>query len=342
MQAVDPGVMTFQVGPEHTQPPGELFQAAIVDGGLAFTQVVHQQVTDGAAGKLVPFDQLLWRALASSAQLTQPVRRGRAEYPGRAQRPVAGGAVSRGGTMHAGLGIQQLKEIAERDVGEHAALGGHHDRGPLHRVIAGRGGRGHARIAVAYRPQPCQSLAVAACGHGAGKVSVPAAARRQPGQRGPHHVSGDHRDQCRSQPAGAARARDVPAARPPGGQLPPADPGLLGAAGQPSLLPAVTVLPFQPVQQHDLPAMAPARGTAAQQILHLVPAPPGGRPVRRRRPRREAGPRGPVTREPGRRGRPRRAGHHRPSPNRTSSDSGRYPGAGDGRARSRAWRTCPA
>ena len=144
--------------------------------------------------------------------------------------------------MQAGFGVQQLKEIAEGDVGEPAALGGHHDRGPLHHVIAGCGRCGHPGVAVAYRPQPREALTVAACSHCAGKVSMPAAARRQPGQRGPHKVGGDHRDQRRRQPAVPPRARDVPAARPPGGQLPPAGPGVLGAAGQPSLLPAVPVL----------------------------------------------------------------------------------------------------
>ena len=125
---------------------------------------------------------------------------------------------------------------------------------------------------------------------------MPAAARRQPGQRGTHHVGGDHRDQRRSQPAGlrAPGMSRLPA--PPGGQLPPAGPGPLGAAGQPSLLPAVTVLVLQPVQQQALPAtpvlrarrpagLAPGRGHAGWPASPQPPAAAGSGPARPGNPR---------------------------------------------------------
>ena len=47
-EAADAGMMAFQVGPEQpAQHVGQRVQAAVVQHGLAFLQVFHQQVTDG-------------------------------------------------------------------------------------------------------------------------------------------------------------------------------------------------------------------------------------------------------------------------------------------------------
>ena len=137
VQAADAGMMGFQIRPEHAQAAGELHQAAVVHRGLAFPQVVHEQVTDGLAGELVTVDQFLGRALPRSAQLAQPGRRCRAEDPHLAEQPVAGGAVTSGRTADVGLGVQQLKEIPDGDAGHHAALGGQDDRSPAQRAGPG-------------------------------------------------------------------------------------------------------------------------------------------------------------------------------------------------------------
>jgi hypothetical protein len=108
VQAVDAGMVGFQVGPEHAQPAAELLQAAVVDRWLAFAQVVDEQVADGPAGELVTVDHFLGRALSRGAQLAQPGRRCRAEDPRLAQQPVAGGAVASGRAVHLSLGVQQL------------------------------------------------------------------------------------------------------------------------------------------------------------------------------------------------------------------------------------------
>jgi hypothetical protein len=55
-------MVLFEVGPEpHRQVAGEHLQAGVVHGGLAFPQVVHEQVPDGPALQLVAVDELLRR-----------------------------------------------------------------------------------------------------------------------------------------------------------------------------------------------------------------------------------------------------------------------------------------
>lgn len=106
VQAVDAGMVGFQVGPEHAKLAGQLFQAAVVHRWLAFAQVIHEQVTDGLAGELVPVDHLGRGALARGAELAQPGRRCRAEDPHLAEQPVAGRAVASGGAVDVGFGVQ--------------------------------------------------------------------------------------------------------------------------------------------------------------------------------------------------------------------------------------------
>jgi hypothetical protein len=64
VQALDARVMPLQVGPEQVaQEVREGFQAGVVQRGLAFPQVVHQQVADRAAGQGVSVDELIGCAL---------------------------------------------------------------------------------------------------------------------------------------------------------------------------------------------------------------------------------------------------------------------------------------
>ena len=245
VQAVDAGMMVLQVGPEHAQLAGQLFQAAVVHRRLAFAQVIDEQVTDGLAGELVPVDHFLGRALAGGAQLAQPGRRCRAEDPCLAQQPVAGGTVAAGRAVHPGLGIQQFQQIPDPDIGQRAAPGGQDDRGPAQRVAAGC--FRHGRVAVAYCPQPREPVRVADRGDGAGQLAVITSAGRQPRQRRPHDVGADGRDQRRDQ-RGYRRDRVPGPPQPVARQLPPSGCGSVGAAGQPALLPAAAILSGQPVQ----------------------------------------------------------------------------------------------
>src|SRR6266508_1303025 len=86
-------------------------------------------------------------------------------------------------------------------------------------------------------------------------------------------------------------------AQPPGGYLAPFAARGVGSAGQPALLPAVSRLVLQPVQQHCQPASTVALAgrvvqgewRAGQQPPHLITPCPGGRPVRRPGACRESG-----------------------------------------------------
>ena len=86
----------------------------------------------------------------------------------------------------------------------------------------------------------------------------------------------------------------------PPGSCRHAAPAASDAAGQPALLPAAAVLALQPVQQCPQRAGLPGP-QAGQMLVHLLAGLRAGGPVRGRRPRRETGPRGPVTRQPHRR-----------------------------------------
>ena len=195
MQAVDAGVVGFQVGPEHAQFAGQLLQAAVVHRGLAFAQVVDEQVTDGPAGELVAVDHLGGRALARGAQFPQPGRRGRAEDAHLAQQPVAGGGIASGCPADLGLGVEQFQDVADSDAGEHAALGGQDDRGPAQG--AGAFSPPLRRRSPSHRrPQLREAPGVAGGGHRAGQPGVVTSAGCQPAQRRAHDVGADRSDQC--------------------------------------------------------------------------------------------------------------------------------------------------
>jgi hypothetical protein len=60
----------LEIGPEvPAELLGQRVQAVVVQGGLAFLQVVDQQVTDRAAGELVAVDQLGGASLPDGQQL---------------------------------------------------------------------------------------------------------------------------------------------------------------------------------------------------------------------------------------------------------------------------------
>src|SRR5258705_13816855 len=76
MEGVDAGMMSLQVRPEQAaEEIGEAVQAGVVQGWLAFFEVVHEQIADRLADQAVTVDQLFGGALAERAQLTQRDRR---------------------------------------------------------------------------------------------------------------------------------------------------------------------------------------------------------------------------------------------------------------------------
>ena len=110
VQRGDARVVKLEVAPEQpAQRVRELVQGGVVDSGLTFAQVVHQQVPDRAAGDGVAIDQLLAAELALGLQ----------RLPGR------------GGIAEDARGPQQLVEVraggiaaAQQVPGESAAAPG--------------------------------------------------------------------------------------------------------------------------------------------------------------------------------------------------------------------------
>jgi len=118
-------VVLLEVGPEpFRQVVGERLQAGVVHGGLAFAQVVDDQVPDWLALQLVAVDEFLGGELARGAEGPQPFGCLPAEDAQFAEHPIEDLVVPcRAGEM-LGLAVHQLQQVADGDVGDHAALGG--------------------------------------------------------------------------------------------------------------------------------------------------------------------------------------------------------------------------
>ena len=116
-------MVAFQVRPEQPdQVPGQVGQGDIVHGGLAFPQVIHEQVADRAALHLVAVDQFLDRALPGCLKERPPGdRRVRPQVPQAVQQPVG---QQPPGTAGSGLvhRIEQGEVVPDRDVADQAAL----------------------------------------------------------------------------------------------------------------------------------------------------------------------------------------------------------------------------
>ena len=192
-------------------------------------------------------------------------------------------------------------------------------------------------------------------GPGQGQVADEAARagrfHHQPAGCGPHDISADRRQERRGERVLPPVSEQALLVQPAGRAFPPGGSGAVGPAGQPAFLPCRARLFLQPVQQERQPPAADLLGVGVagrewrmrQPFLHLSSALPGRWPGRERGPGRETSPRC----LPARRYRPRQQprfacddGHDAPFRNSTSSVSGRYPGAGAGRARAAACRVC--
>ena len=110
-------MMLLKVGPE---APGELvgtvLQRDVVDRGLPFAQVVHDEITDGPAGERVTVYQFPYGALAGVAYLPQR-RDAVAEDAGLPQRPE-GRRAGRLLPAQPVLGAEDLQHVADGDVGD--------------------------------------------------------------------------------------------------------------------------------------------------------------------------------------------------------------------------------
>ena len=201
VEALDAGMVVFQVFPEHVpQVRGEAAQAAVVQRRRAFGQVVHQQVTNRSAGKVKPVDELGGGALTGAAQLLQPCRRVRGEDPRLVQHPVERGAVSHRAAMGVGFGVEQFQDIADGDLGDRAAVRAEDDRGTMQRVVSRRGGE--VVVPIAHLPQPGESLDVTGLGHAAGQSPTAGHRTDEPCGAGTEDIGADRDRQRRTQQRG--------------------------------------------------------------------------------------------------------------------------------------------
>ena len=245
---VDPGVVAFQVRPEQAdQIACEVGQGDVVHGGLAFLQVIHEQVADRAALHLVAVDQFLDGALPGGLQeRAAGDRRVRPQVPQAVQQPVG---QQPPGAAGAGLAhrIEQLEVIPDRDVADQGALArqDHGDAAQREACLA----RGNpVWVGVDEALQRGVPVRVAAGGHR--RDDPVRCLADHPAQRRADDVRADQHEQ--------ARLKAVPVMRRggPAGDLPPlhrqVQPLLLGqglSAGRlPPLLPAVAGEAGQPVQ----------------------------------------------------------------------------------------------
>src|SRR5208283_2589333 len=92
-QAVDAGVVSFEIGPEPlAEAVGERFQAVVVESRLALFQIVDQEVANRTTGEVVSVDQLLGAALSGGAKVAQRRRRLVPEDSHLVESPVEEGA----------------------------------------------------------------------------------------------------------------------------------------------------------------------------------------------------------------------------------------------------------
>src|SRR5674536_229928 len=115
-------MMLLQVQPEAS---GQLIrmvsQGPVVDRGLAFFEVVHEQVADGAAGDRVAVDQFLHGTLPGAADLPQGGNAGSEDA--RLSQHSEGRRTGVRPAAKVGFGVEDFQDVADGDVGEPAAFG---------------------------------------------------------------------------------------------------------------------------------------------------------------------------------------------------------------------------
>lgn len=296
VQAVDPGVVLLKVGPEPLrQVVGEILQARVVHRGLAFPQVVHEQVANGATLQPVAVDEFLGGELARGAERPQPFRRLGYEDPQLAQHPVEDLVMAGRAGERLRFAVHQLQRVADGDVGQGAALGGDDLRAPSHRQACGIGR--HVGVGRAQPVKTREPLRVANASQVAHQGTLAGRAGHQATQRGTDKIATDRHDQrCGQlgpQPSRLPATLLLPGDR----HLPPGAAGGVSAGGQPTLLPALARLVSQPVQQPSEPANASVLAVGVAQDEHPAGEPlphrtaflAGGRPVGDHRARGKSG-----------------------------------------------------
>ncbi|MGD0069646.1 MAG: hypothetical protein ABSB76_40315, partial [Streptosporangiaceae bacterium] len=205
LQVFLPGACDFRRQPQHADARGQGLDpgpeqpgqgraddlhAAVVQCGLPFPQVVHEQVADGLALEAVAVDELLDGELplghAERADRGGGIGGKHAEG---VQAEVEVDFLLASAGLHPPLGVSQLHAVTDGDVGDDAALAGKQGRDPGRRepgVLPGR-----RRPGLGQLPQPGKPGRITRFRHDRRQVVV--GARQHPGQPGPDHVpAGEH------------------------------------------------------------------------------------------------------------------------------------------------------
>jgi hypothetical protein len=189
-QGLDPG-------PEQPgQGRGDRVQAGVVECGLPFPQVVHEQVADRLALQAVSVDELLDGQLSlGHAERADGGRGAGGEDPEGVQAEVEVDLLLAAAGVDQPLGIGHLHAVPDGDVGDGAALAGQNGRDPGGRepgICPGRRRPGFRQLA-----QPGEPGGVAHFRHDRGQV--PVGPGHHPGHAGADHVPAGEHQQPRRQ-----------------------------------------------------------------------------------------------------------------------------------------------
>ncbi|UQX09889.1 hypothetical protein [Candidatus Mycobacterium methanotrophicum] len=298
LQRADAWVVVFQVFPEpQAQRRGQAGEGAVVDTGLAFAQVVHEQVADGPAGQIVAVDELGGGELPGEPGVDYSDRDRRTgwKYPGCVQELVEERGVHASPVVvYPHEALQQLHAVAGGDVGDRPALGGHDHGDPLDRRA--EHGCGEA-AGLRQFPQSRDPGGVAGPAHFPPELAR-GSGGQQPGQARAQDVAADQLDQAAAERRAAALARHRVAGAAEVGQklIPPVSPPVGACPGRfPAFLPRrprVQPEPVKDLQHGPLPPVLSLRflgreGRGEHPSHHREPVRGSCVPRRRDRPRRE-------------------------------------------------------
>lgn len=127
-QVVDARMVQFQVAPEVAgEDSSQVAHGGVVERGLAFFEVVNQEITHGRAGDAVAIDELVNGELAAgTAERTDGGRRVSRELAESMEHLVEQGSGVRL-ALHCPLHVDHLDAVPHRDVAQQAALVRHDD-----------------------------------------------------------------------------------------------------------------------------------------------------------------------------------------------------------------------
>ena len=244
VKGVDTGVMDLQVPPEQpAQVAGDRPERGVVEVRCPLGEVLHHQVPDGPAFDAVLADDLLDAAASVDAQRPQPQRSGGGQDPGLLEQCVEQRAARASPEMVFLQGGRQLDTVADGDVGDEPALADHY---PGELVQSVRTGPPDRILRVLLEPAESPGIDRHTGLGQHQRVTLP----HQPPVGRPDHLPGHQQHQTAGQLVAPMPRGWFTTQRQSG----PFKAGRVRPARQPPVLPGLTGLALQPVQQLGQPA----------------------------------------------------------------------------------------